>query len=133
MKTITLLFGALVSTVAFSGNAFAMSDVERCKLWVSNAMYGATQNMRGASREIEFVPVNGLATFLSATGSGGNKKLYILFKESDSDGERGEAEQAILFGYDAMSRWRSQNTGRAPSKFEWQRNLMAACLDYEEA
>lgn len=129
MKIIVMLLGALACFVSFGGGAFGMSESERCRLWVSNAMYGATQSMRGAAREVEFVPISSVATFLTRSGSKAADKLYIFFNEGDSAADRDEAEQSILFGYDAMSRWQSLHAGQAPSRDAWRQNLMATCLD----
>jgi len=103
----------------------------RCASWVSHAMYGATQSMRGASREVEFVPRSNLVELLARSRSLGGNKLYILVDEQDTEGERSFMERSILFGFDAMTDWQSRNAGMSPRRDEWQRNFMAMCLDYE--
>ena len=109
----------------------ATAEAQRCSSWVSHAMYGATQSMRGASREVEFVPRSNLVELLARSRSQGVNKLYILIDEGDSEDERGFIERSILFGFDAMAYWQSRNAGMSPSRDEWQRNFMAMCLDYE--
>jgi hypothetical protein len=131
MRTTILMVGLIVSSAAFGDSLPQMSEPERCRSWVSNAMYGATQSMRGASREVEFVPRSSLVELLARSRSIGKNKLYILVDDADSEGERGFRKRSILFGYDAMTKWRSHNAGVSPRRDEWLRNFMAMCLDYE--
>lgn len=131
MKTIVMAFGLMISAAAFGDGFGAMGQTERCASWVSHAMYGATQSMRGASREVEFVPRSNLVELLARSRSLGGNKLYILVDEQDTEGERSFMERSILFGFDAMTDWQSRNAGMSPRRDEWQRNFMAMCLDYE--
>lgn len=131
MKIIVMVFGLMISAAAFGDSLGAMGQTERCSSWVSHAMYGATQSMRGASREVEFVPRSNVVELLARSRSPGGNKLYILVDESDTESERGFVERSILYGYDAMRYWQSRNAGMSPRRDEWRRNFMAMCLDYE--
>jgi hypothetical protein len=131
MKIIVMVFGLMVSAAAFGDSPDEIGQTGRCASWVNHAMYGATQSMRGASREVEFVARSSLVELLGRSRSPGGNKLYIMVDEGDTEGERGFMEQSILFGYDAMTYWQSRNAGISPSHDEWQRNFMAMCLDYE--
>ena len=131
MKIIVMAFGLMVCAAASGNGLDAMGEAERCSSWVNHAMYGATQSMRGASREVEFVPRSNLVELLARSGAHGGNKLYVLVDERDSESERGFMERSILFGFDAMAYWQSRNAGAQPRHDEWQRNFMAMCLDYE--
>jgi len=131
MKVIVIAFLLLVSTVT-SGNGLAETDrTERCAAWVRNAMHGATQSMRGAAREVQYIPRSALHEMLMRSGGVARDKIYILANDGYTEDEREFLEKSTLFGYDAMSRWKSRNADTAPSRDEWQRHLMATCLERE--
>ena len=129
MKTIVMVFGLLVSTVAFGNGLAELDKTERCAAWVTNAMHGATQAMRGAAREVQYIPRSALGEMLAHTGSVARDKIYILADDGYTEEERDFLETSTLFGYDAMSSWKSRNADSGPSKNEWQRNLMAMCVE----
>lgn len=131
MKTLFIVFGLLISTTVFGNGLTEIGKAGQCTQWVSNAMYGATQFMRGASREVQYIPKSTLAEMLTRVGTVGSDKLYILANESYTDDERGFLEESTLFGYDAMSKWKSRNADRLPSHAEWQRNFAAMCMEHE--
>lgn len=129
MKMIVLAIGLLVSTAAFGNGLAEMDKTERCALWVTNAMLGATQFVRGASRELQYIPRSTLAEMLMHFGEVATDKIYILADEGYTEEEREFLEKSTLFGYDAMSSRKSSNAGSAPKQDEWQRDLMAVCLE----
>ncbi|MGH8679435.1 MAG: hypothetical protein ACREUQ_13930 [Burkholderiales bacterium] len=129
MKMIIMAFGLMVSTAVFGNGLAEMGKTERCELWMGNAMYGATQFIRGASREVEYIPVSTLVEMLEHTGGVGNDKLYILADEGYTEDEREFLEKSTLFGYDAMSKWKSRNASLLPGHDEWQRHFVALCLE----
>jgi hypothetical protein len=131
MKMIVIAFGLLVSETVFGNGLAEMGKTDRCAEWVSNAMYGATQFMRGASREVEYIPRSTLVDMLTRVGRVGHDKIYILADEDYTEDERGFLEKSALFGYDAMSSWESRNPGVGPRRDEWQQQLMAMCLEHE--
>ncbi len=130
MRMIVMAFGLMVSTTVFGNGLAAIGETSRCAEWVSNAMYGATQFMRGAAREVQYIPKSTLAEMLTRVGKVGNDKLYILANEAYTEDERGFLEASTLFGYDAMSKWKSQNDELLPRHAEWKRNFAAMCLDH---
>ena len=131
MKMIVMVLGLLASTAVF-GDGFAQKgETGRCGAWVTNAMYGATQFMRGASREVEYIPRSTLGEMLMQAGSVASDKIYILADEGNTEVARGFVEQSTLYGYDAMSSWKSRNAGLGPSREEWHRQLMAMCLEHD--
>jgi len=129
MRTILIVLGLLLSTVA-NGNGLAeMGERERCEFWAGNAMYGASQSMRGAAREVEFISRSTLRSMLLRAETGGDRKLYILDEEGYTDVERSFLERSTLFGYDEMSMWQSRNTGSGPRPDLWHERFMAMCLE----
>jgi hypothetical protein len=129
MRIIVMVLGLLVSTATFGDRTARMGEADRCVSWVGNAMYGATQSMRGAAREVEFISRTSIVELLAHSRAVGGNKLYILTDRGDTENERGLIEQPVLFGYDAMSTWKSRNAGLAPDREEWQRHFMAICLE----
>lgn len=129
MKMIFMAFGLLVSTATFGNGLAALDKTERCAAWVANAMHGATQAMRGASREVQYIPRSALGEMLAHSGSVARDKIYILADDGYTEEERDFLEKSTLFGYDAMSSWKSRNAHKGPSHGEWQRNLMAMCVE----
>ena len=129
MKMILMAFGLLVSTAAFGNGLAELDKTERCAAWVTNAMHGATQAMRGASRDVQYIHRSALGEMLAHSGGVARDKIYILADDGYTDEERDFLEKSTLFGYDAMLSWKSRNADEGPSRDEWQRNLMAMCVE----
>ncbi len=131
MKMIIMLFGLLVSAAAFGNGLAKMSESERCNVWVTNAMHGATQSLRGATREVQYIPRSTLDEMMRDLGGVARDKIYILTDEGYTEDELVFVEESTLFGYDAMSSWKSRNGNAMPARDEWHRQLMATCLAYD--
>jgi len=129
MRTILIAVGLLLSTVAYGNGLAEMGERERCAFWTVNAMYGASQSMRGAAREVEFISRSTLRAMLLRPETGGDRKLYILDEEGYTDVERRFLARSTLFGYDEMSFWKSRNTGSGPRPDLWNERFMAMCLE----
>ena len=129
MKSVLIAIGLLLSTVAYGNGLADMGEIERCTFWAGNAMYGASQSMRGAAREVEFISRSTLWAILLRPETGGDKKLYILDEEGYTDVERSFLERSALFGYDEMSFWKSRNAGPGPRPDRWHNRFMAMCLE----
>ena len=129
MRIIVMVLGLLVSAAAFGDRLAGMGEADRCASWVSNAMYGATKSMHGAARQVEFISRNRIVELLTHSRPMGGNKLYVLTDKGDTENERGSIEQPVLFGYDAMSSWKSRNAGLVPGREEWQRDFVAMCLE----
>jgi hypothetical protein len=93
-------------------------------------MYGATQSMRGVPREVTFISRSGLVELLSPATGVNRNKLFILTHDGQTAHEREFLEKSILFGYDAMSSWKTYNTGQHPGRDEWQQRFLAMCHAY---
>ena len=130
MKSIFMALALLASTSLYGNGLAEMGEIDRCESWVSNAMYGATQFMRGSPREVQYIPKSTLVEMLTNVGELGRDKLYILTRDGYSEGERRFLEMSTLFGYDAMSRWKSSNFGVVPRRDRWQQHFMAMCREH---
>jgi hypothetical protein len=129
MKMILIVLCVLVPTVASANGLTEMGESERCAFWTQHAMYGASQSMRGASREVEFISRSTLRARLLRPETGGDRKLYILNEEGYTDVERAFVERSALFGYDEMSIWKSRNGRTSPRADLWHQRFMAMCLE----
>jgi hypothetical protein len=130
VRMILVAIALLVSPAAFGGGLADLGEQERCTFWASNAMYGASQFMRGAAREVEFISRPRLREILMGTERVGSEKLYILDEEGYTDVERVFLVKSTLFGYDEMSAWKTRNFGFGPIKEEWWQRFMAMCLEH---
>jgi hypothetical protein len=128
MKVIVMGFALLFSTVAFGQRISDVGEIGRCALWARNAMYGATQYIRGAPREVEFISRTILLDMLRDSGGVGREKLYVLIEAGNTEQERGYLEHSTLFGYDAMAIWKAGNANLQPVRDEWRQHFLAACL-----
>ena len=129
IKILMTAICVLASTVAYADGLADMGKRERCEFWTQNAMYGASQSMRGAAREVEFISRSTLRTMLLSPETRGDAKLYILNEEGYTDVERAFVERSTLFGYDEMSLWKSRNADRGPRPDLWHKHFMAMCLE----
>ncbi len=130
MKKLLVATALLVSPAVFGAGLADLGEQERCTFWASNAMYGASQSMRGAAREVEFISRPRLREILmGAERVEGSEKLYILDEEGYTDVERGFLVKSTLFAYDEMSAWKTRSTGMGPIKEEWWNRFMAMCLE----
>jgi len=129
MKLIVMILGLLVTTTAFADKQLESVETNRCTSWARNAMYGASQSMRGAAREVKFISRNTLREMLLRPGIAGRDKLYIVDEDGYTDVERGFLERSALFGYDEMSIWKSREAGFTPKQDEWWKRFMAMCLE----
>ena len=131
MKIMLMVLGLLISTVAFGERIADMGQTDRCAFWARNAMYGASQYMRGAPRDVEFISRGNLVEMMQDSQGVGREKLYIMIEESYTEAERGFLEDSTLFGYDAMSIWKARNANMLPVRDEWRQHFLATCLEYK--
>lgn len=88
-----------------------------CSYWVKNAMYGVTQNLRGASKETKFITLEMVVEMIEHEL--GADALYLL-DENYTPVERQWLISSTMFGYDWMQKWLlvnamlSQLTGEEP-------------------
>jgi len=129
MRMIAIAAGLLFSTVAYAIGLAEIGDKDRCVFWANNAMYGASQSMRGAAREVEFISRPRLLEMLMRTESVGGEKLYIVDEEGYTDIERDFLVNSTLFGYDEMSAWKTRNTSVDLIKEDGWKRFMATCLE----
>ncbi len=132
MKIIVMAIGLLVSTVVFGNqleNHLAETNKsQRCAAWVTNAMHGATQSLRGVSRDVQYIQRSNIFEVLKNIEGVDRDKIYIMTDEGHTDDEREFLEKSTLFGYDEMSSWKSRHAGTLPARDEWRRQLTNICL-----
>ena len=119
---VSLLLGI---THAFSAGLAEMDKKERCEAHVSTAMYGATQQLRGAVRSFQYISLQMFVEMVEHKL--GADKLYIL-QDDYTQEERDFLESASLLGYDRMTQWRKLNPGTQPNIHEWTAAFMDECL-----
>jgi len=126
-----LLAVSLLLAIArtFAAGLAEMNKQERCEAHVSTAMYGATQQLRGAHRSFQYITEAVLIEMIEHRL--GADKLYIL-QDDYTPEERDFLESASLLGYDRMEKWREVNPDVQPNIHEWQKAFMDECMDAVE-
>jgi len=105
------------------------TPTQYCERWRDNALLGARQQLRGASREIQYVNV---ATLVEMIEHGIDRtKLFVMAGEY-APAERQFLEGSILAGYDRMAAFRSAHPDQRPNYKTWQGELYEQCLASSE-
>jgi len=133
MRLFAILIACVLSAPVLGNDLAGMGDGQRCAVWATNAGHGARQFLRGAPRELSYIPLATLKEMIEHFGSVGRDKIYLLDDADYTPQERAFVEQSTLFGYDSMATWRAANTDREPQLAEWVQHVQAACLDGELA
>jgi hypothetical protein len=128
MRPIIVIAGLLLSTTVFANNLENLTTNERCGLWSTNAMHGATQALRGAPRQIAYISMATLIEMVEHFGAVGIDKIYILDDPDYTREEREFLESSTLFGYDAMSKWQATYEDDKPRLWEWIEKFEAECF-----
>jgi hypothetical protein len=106
-----------------------VAPTQCCERWRDNALLGARQQLRGASREIQYVNV---ATLVEMIEHGIDRtKLFVMAGEY-TPAERQFLEGSILAGYDRMAAFRSAHPDQRPNYKTWQGELYEQCLASSE-
>ena len=132
MRTIVVIIGLLLSTMVFANDLAKMSPTERCDLWSINAMHGASQALRDAPRQIQYISKPTLIEMIEHFGAVGTDKIYILEDPGYTDEEREFLESSTLFGYDAMSKWRAAYKDEDPRLREWKDQFKSECTEEDQ-
>jgi hypothetical protein len=101
-----------------------LEPAQYCEHWRDNALLGARQQLRGASREIQYVNVSTLLEMLEHGADG--KKLFVMAGQYIPE-ERKFLEESTLAGYDRMAAFRAAHPDASVNHEKWRREL------YEEA
>jgi len=128
MKSVIVIVGLILSTTVYGNDLVNASKAERCDTWSMNAKHGATQFLRGASRQIQYISRPTLIEMIEHFGGVSSDKIYILEDENYTVAEREFLESSTLFGYDAMSKWKDQYSDDQPRLSEWVHQFETQCI-----
>lgn len=133
MKIIFIAIALLISITSASAQtnaplpSFEEQKAGICSVWVKNAMYGATQKLRGAARETKFITLEILIEMIEHRL--GADALYFI-EEGYPPHERLWLVTSTLFGYDWMNRWLANNSGAPlPDPLLVQKAFGEVCLN----
>ena len=128
MKSFVFMVGLILSTTVYGNDLVNASKAEQCDAWSMNAKHGATQFLRGAPRQIQYISLPALIEMIEHFGGVSSDKIYILEDENYSVAEREFLESSTLFGYDAMSKWKDQYSNDQPRLSEWVQQFETQCM-----
>jgi len=107
------------------GSLLDVAPAQYCERWRDNALIGARQQWRGASREIQYVNVPTLVEVIAHAIDG--TKLFLMAGQY-TPAERQFLEESTLAGYDRMAAFRTSHPDEGANYEEWQRELYEECL-----
>jgi hypothetical protein len=129
--TIRTLFTLFVSGLAIAPISYVHSEEISlslrlyCERWRDNALAGARQQMRGATRQFQYENV---ATLAAMKEHGiDNARLFLVAKEYSSE-ERQFLEASTLAGYDRLAAFRATYPNDNLNYESWKRELFEECL-----
>jgi hypothetical protein len=105
------------------------SKDDYCATWASNAMYGASQRMRGARREVAFITKDVMLGMIEH-GVGADR-LYFLDR-AYSASERDFLTRSVLAGYDAMDAAEKSAPGVTRDAEAWFGRFVQQCMNQPE-
>lgn len=102
-----------------------VTPTQYCQRWRDNALLGAGQQLRGASREVRYVNVPTLVEMIEHGIDG--TKLFVMSGEY-TPAERHFLEGSILAGYDRMAAFRSAHPDEHANYETWRGELYEECV-----
>jgi len=102
-----------------------VAPTQYCERWRDNALLGARQQLRGASREVQYVNV---PTLVEMIEHGIDRTKLFVMAGAYTPAERQFLEESILAGYDRMVAFRSAHPDGRANYETWQRELYEECL-----
>ena len=102
-----------------------VSPAQYCERWSGNALLGARQQLRGASREFQYV---NMSTLVEMIEHGIDSTKLFLMAENYTPEERRFLEESTLIGYDRMAAFRTAKPDGGANYERWQRDLYEDCL-----
>lgn len=131
MRVFAILIACVFCAPALANDLAGMDNAARCELLASNAGHGATQFLRGAPRELQYIREATLKEMIEHFGGVGHDKIYVLDDAGYTAEERAFLEQSTLFGYDSIATWHAAHADRQPELAEWVSHIRTACLNGE--
>ena len=102
-----------------------VAPTQYCERWRDNALLGAGQQLRGASREVRYVNVPTLVEMIEHGIDG--TKLFVISGEY-TPAERHFLEASVLAGYDRMVAFRSAHPDERADYEAWREELYEECV-----
>ena len=102
-----------------------VAPTQYCERWRDNALLGAGQQLRGASREVQYVNV---PTLVEMIEHGIDRTKLFVMAGQYTPAERQFLEESVLAGYDRMAAFRSAHPDERANYETWQRELYEECL-----
>jgi hypothetical protein len=102
-----------------------VAPTQYCERWRDNALLGARQQLRGASREVQYVNV---PTLVEMIEHGIDRTKLFVMAGAYTPAERQFLEDSILAGYDRMAAFRAAHPDERANYETWQRELYEECL-----
>ena len=109
-----------------TGRLPGVTPAQYCERWRDNALLGARQQLRGASREIQYVSVSALVEMFE---HGLDRTKVFVLAGHYTVAERQFLEESALAGYDRMAAFRARHPDGAASYEEWRHAFYEECLD----
>ena len=107
------------------GSLLGVAPAQYCERWRDNALLGARQQLRGASREVQYVNV---PTLVEMIEHGIDWTKLFLMAGKYTPAERQFLEESTLAGYDRMAAFRAAHPDEGANHEKWQRELYEQCL-----
>jgi hypothetical protein len=102
-----------------------VAPTQYCERWRDNALLGARQQLRGASREVQYVNV---PTLVEMIEHGIDRTKLFVMAGAYTPAERQFLEDSILAGYDRMAAFRAAHPDERANYETWQGELYEECL-----
>jgi hypothetical protein len=106
-------------------SVLGVAPTQYCEHWRDNALLGARQQLRGASREVQYVNV---PTLVEMIEHGIDRTKLFVMAGAYTPAERQFLEDSILAGYDRMAAFRAAHPDERANYETWQRELYEECL-----
>ena len=97
-----------------------------CERWRDNVLLGAKQQLRGATREVQYVS---MSTLVEMIEHGNDRAKVFVLAGQYTFAERQFLEESALAGYDRMAAFRAEHPDEVANYEKWQRDFYEECLD----
>jgi len=101
-----------------------VAPTQYCERWRDNALLGARQQLRGASREVQYVNV---PTLVEMIEHGIDRTKLLVMAGAYTPVERQFFEDLIFVGYDRMAVFRAAHPDERANYETWQQELYEEC------
>jgi hypothetical protein len=102
---------------------------EVCQVWARNAMYGASQRLRGARPVPVWITKDVLIGMIEH--GLGSDRLYFLDSEEYDAADRAFLLESVLYGYGAMDTSIKADPDATHDPVQWHARFVEACMSRE--